>query len=336
MKAANHLGLFSEEYNPKTGEMLGNFPQAFSHIGFINAVAAISNIQEKLSRHRVFPSLRDRIKKLIPHKITLNETDKTFSDTTKTIATQLKISLNNLQGAFFNVLESRVNYIAMKKSKHFKEYLLLTKKLNAFNPYTLESDEEKKAFWINIYNILIIHGVLYFDIQRTVKEVVSFFIRIGYMIGDLFFSPDDIEHGILRGNLPHPRTGKRQFDSVDPKNALLINSFDYRIHFALVCASSSCPPIEFYDADNIDYQLDLAGRSFIERNGLVINEKENIVYLSQIFKWYSSDFGETLQEIVQTASLFTDETTKMYIEKHIDHVEIKYMPYNWNLNSALK
>jgi GH15 family glucan-1,4-alpha-glucosidase len=45
LKAANHLGLFSEEYDPAENIMLGNFPQAYSHIGFINAAAAIT--QEK-------------------------------------------------------------------------------------------------------------------------------------------------------------------------------------------------------------------------------------------------------------------------------------------------
>jgi GH15 family glucan-1,4-alpha-glucosidase len=42
LKAANHLGLFSEEYNPDSKTMLGNFPQAYSHIGFINAAEALT------------------------------------------------------------------------------------------------------------------------------------------------------------------------------------------------------------------------------------------------------------------------------------------------------
>ncbi len=39
---ANHVGLFSEQFDPKTGEFLGNFPQAFTHIGFINSVLYLS------------------------------------------------------------------------------------------------------------------------------------------------------------------------------------------------------------------------------------------------------------------------------------------------------
>ena len=41
-------------------------------------------------------------------------------------------------------------------------------------------------------------------IQGSVFEVSNFFGRIGYTIDGLFFTPDDIEHGILRSNRPHP------------------------------------------------------------------------------------------------------------------------------------
>ena len=42
---ANDLGLLAEEVDPVTGELLGNFPQAFSHIGLVNAAWAIAQAE---------------------------------------------------------------------------------------------------------------------------------------------------------------------------------------------------------------------------------------------------------------------------------------------------
>jgi Glycosyl hydrolases family 15 len=43
--AINDVGLLAEEVDPGGGEMIGNFPQAFSHIGLVNAAWAISQAQ---------------------------------------------------------------------------------------------------------------------------------------------------------------------------------------------------------------------------------------------------------------------------------------------------
>ena len=47
LAAVNDVGLLAEEVDPRSGEMIGNFPQAFSHIGLINAAWAISQAQQR-------------------------------------------------------------------------------------------------------------------------------------------------------------------------------------------------------------------------------------------------------------------------------------------------
>ena len=123
LTASNHLGLFSEEYNSATCEMLGNFPQAFSHIGYINAVSAIIGAQGLSSKTEKEPSFTAWLRNLIPFQTTLNKSQNIHPATTKTIGADLKKTLSLLQGGFFNIEAGLVNYEAMKQSEGFSKYL---------------------------------------------------------------------------------------------------------------------------------------------------------------------------------------------------------------------
>ncbi|MDT8286653.1 MAG: glycoside hydrolase family 15 protein [Elusimicrobiales bacterium] len=333
--AANDLGLLAEEYDFRSGEQLGNFPQAFSHIGHINAAAALFDLEERRKARASGPSLLRRAFLAVSPRIRLNKGGPPPGNAPADAGAALKTALNRLQGRFFDVHESRVDYEAMRGSDSFARYLELARTLDGFDPARLDGDAERKAFWINVYNALIIHGVIALGVRRSVKEVFNFFGRIGYGVGGRFFTPDHIEHGILRANRPHPRTGARVFGAGDPAAALAVRDLDPRVHFALVCAASSCPPIEFYDGPSIDRQLDLAARSFVNRRGLEIDREKSVVRLSRIFEWYAADFGGEENAGLRYAARFAAAPDRDFIGSSLGRLRVEYLPYDWDLNRRL-
>ena len=66
-----------------------------------------------------------------------------------------------------------------------------------------------------------------------------------YNVGGLLFTLDEIEHGVLRCNRGHPKDQKPMFSDEEARESLALNSLDPRIHFALNCGATSCPPIRF-------------------------------------------------------------------------------------------
>ena len=113
---------------------------------------------------------------------------------------------------------------------------------------------------------------------------------------------DEIEHSILR----------KQFN-------------DPRIHFSLVCASRSCPPLrtEAYEAATIDQQLNDQGRIFLtDKSKNVITPRE--IQISKIFSWFKGDFTKNGSLID-----FLNKFSPVKIDKNAD---IDHLDYNWNLN----
>ena len=177
---------------------------------------------------------------------------------------------------------------------------------------SLWSTEEKLAYWINAYNaftvelildnyplksITDLHPALYIPGVNTVWHKKFF------KIGGVETSLDEIEHKILRAEFEEPR-----------------------IHFAIVCASFSCPRLrnEAYVASGLERQLNEQARGFINdplRNRL----SENEISISKIFKWFKGDFtkkGSLISYLNQYASVGINPGAR-----------IKHMDYNWELNS---
>lgn len=157
--------------------------------------------------------------------------------------------------------------------------------LHQVTPESLPSDAERVAFFLNLYNVLVLHGAAALGIRRSVLEEPTFFSAVAYRVGGAILTPDRIEHGILRRDAPH--LGRRTLRRDDPARAFLPRVVEPRMHAALVCASASCPPIAFYDPARLHEQLDRAARHFVSTH---VRVERDVVHLPLVFRHYAQDF----------------------------------------------
>lgn len=195
--------------------------------------------------------------------------------------------------------EGQVNYQAIKANdSELNNYLDL---LAQNTPNDSWSKNEKLAYWINTYNAftnkLIIDNLPLTSIKDIKNPWDEKFIR---MNGEMM-SLNNIEHDILR-KMGEPR-----------------------IHFAIVCASESCPKLqnEAFVADKLEEQLTKTAKEFLSddsKNKIATDQIE----ISKIFKWFTKDFE-------QNGSLidFLNEYSEVKIS---DNAKINYKDYSWKLN----
>jgi hypothetical protein len=230
-----------------------------------------------------------------------------------------------------------VNYESIRTSEGHTTYKNeCSPKLYYFDPSNLKDRSSKITFWVNLYNALVIDAVITYGIQKSVIEgrfgVLGFFRKSAYLIDGQRVSCEDIEHGILRANRGHPYLPGPQFASNDPRMDWVIDEPDVRIHFALNCASRSCPPIQVYDELNLDRQLDIASRNFVDSNVRIDHERD-ILYTSEIFRWFKNDFGGKDKVIRYLIDYLPEGNRRVWLSKRSRHIRIKYDPYDWGLNS---
>ncbi|WAR01810.1 hypothetical protein MAR_008368 [Mya arenaria] len=200
------------------------------------------------------------------------------------------------------------------------------------------SENEKKAFFINVYNALTIHGLVErTELPQSVLKVEQFWNTTAYNIGGLVYSLDDIEHGILRSNRSHPSSVHPTFKKGDPRLKYIVKELDPRIHFALVCGAKSCPAINVYTAMNLDRALDAATQAFCAQEVSMFTEVDEI-WLSRIFQWYSQDFGNTDIDVIKWTIPYLEKGIQdrahvlLFKLDKVAPVAIKYNEYDWTLN----
>lgn len=255
----------------------------------------------------------------------------------------------NLPGALQRVMERlaleafadrgyRVDYGRVKRSGGYRFYRKeLAPRLRQFDPASLTQGGERLAFWINLYNLLIIDAVLTLEVKTSITEgwlgVLAFVRRAAYNIGGFRISCEDIEQGILRSNRGHPYMPGPHFRSNDERCSFVLHPFEPRIHFALNCASRSCPPLRVYSSAQIDRQLDEAAQGFLA-NHVRIDIQEGELHVSSIFNWFKQDFGHKRAVIDLILRYLPATPERNWLANNRESVRVLYQPYDWRLNTV--
>lgn len=209
------------------------------------------------------------------------------------------------------VIGDQVDYNGLQSdSVSLNSYLSI---LSNNGPSDSWTKNARLAYWINAYNaftlkliidhypvssITDLHPAIYIPMMNTVWHQKFF------KIGGIEMSLDEIEHSILRKEFNEPR-----------------------IHFAINCASVSCPPLrnEAYTPDDLEEQLNEQAKQFIndsKRNRITIDEIE----ISKIFSWFAKDFKKE-GSLINYLNKYSNTPIS-------ESADINYMYYDWSLNDV--
>ena len=195
--------------------------------------------------------------------------------------------------------DGNVDYHSWKKSQtDLDKYIQLLEKTPPANYW---DKNDSLAYFINAYNAVTVKLILDNYPLKSIRDIKDPWDSKSLNLPNNRLTLNDIEHKVLR--------------KMD----------DPRIHFAINCASASCPQLsnEAFRASKVQKQLEEATALFInDTSKNQISEKN--IGLSKIFLWFSKDFGSK-EERIAFIQKYSQEPFK-------DNAKIKYQEYDWSLN----
>jgi len=210
----------------------------------------------------------------------------------------------------------RVDYAGWKASEADRTALrAYIASLSRLAPLTLTRPEQF-AFWANLYNAVTIDVVLDDYPVRSIRDIRSGISpgpwrRKLATVGGVQLSLDDMEHNILRKGWSDPR-----------------------VHYAVNCASYSCPnlPLRAWRGAALGPALDAAARAYVNSRRAVTFDGDVLV-VSSIYDWYAADFGGTDARVIAHLARYANEPLKTRLEAA---TRIGRDTYDWSLNAIAR
>jgi len=254
------------------------------------------------------------------------------------VAEEIRDIMSQIFSKFLSADGKTVDYNGIASSPLWAEYLNLATQLQRVDIETLDRDA-KLAFFINIYNILCIHGLIEKGVPSNLLARFQFYKDTSYVIGGHLMTLNEIENGILRSNRASGGTlFLKPFSEDDSRLKISLPEADARIHFALNCGAKSCPRLRVYSSKDVQSQLSTATKEYLETmEGLIVRPKKNSVKLSKLFEWYEVDFGENTEQVLGWVIRHMEDSQKKgRLESMLKRggYDFSHITYNWGHNGA--
>ncbi|XP_010320356.2 uncharacterized protein [Solanum lycopersicum] len=175
---------------------------------------------------------------------------------------------------------------------------LLLEKLASANLQGL-SHQEKLAFWINIYNSCMMNAFLEYGLPENPEMVVALMQKATINVSGHLLNAITIEHFILR--LPYH--SKFTFakgvknDEMTARSIFGLELSEPLVTFALSCGSFSSPAVRVYTAANIENELQVAKKEYLQAS-VGVSTSKKLVAIPKLLDWYLLDFAKDLESLL--------------------------------------
>ncbi|MEQ9367298.1 MAG: DUF547 domain-containing protein [Leptospirales bacterium] len=223
-----------------------------------------------------------------------------------------------------HVVDGHVNYTALKNDPRLAQYLA---QLAATDPTELATDDERAAYWLNVYNAYTLKLISDNMPLQSISELHFFgSVYLGVLFGETIWQ-----------NHTFPLYGGKLYTLDHVEHAILRPVYqDYRHHAAFVCAAASCPPLRFeaYEGARLSEQLDAQMRVWLNtRKWNYYDAANQKLYISSIFNWFEDDFlKDGGGEIVDVLLPYFATKLQEQIRADRARLRVKFLTYDWSLN----